>query len=67
MKKTSAQNTSARNKLALRRETIQQLTVAQLGDVEGGATINRSDGEAISCVATHCTGVSLLCSILQPC
>jgi hypothetical protein len=67
MKRTNAQK-SALRKLALRRETIQQLTIAQLGDVDGGAPVERSDGAAISCANTHCTGgYSLLCSILPPC
>ena len=66
MKKNIAQETGALRKLALRRETIQQLTIAQLGDVEGGAPVERSDGVAASCIV-HCTGASVLCSILLPC
>ncbi|HEY0993407.1 MAG TPA: hypothetical protein VGD80_40420 [Kofleriaceae bacterium] len=67
MKKNIAQETGALRKLALRRETIQQLTIAQLGDVEGGAPVERSDGAAASCIVICTGGYSVLCSILLPC
>jgi hypothetical protein len=56
MKKNNAQNTSALRKLVLRRETIQQLTIARLADVEGGARIAAGPtSNQMSCMNTNCT------------
>lgn len=60
MKKNIGPNTSALRKLALRKETIQQLSTEQLEYVGGGA--GPTDGEPrshyMSCTNTHCTSVA---------
>ena len=58
MKKT-ALKTSALGKLALRRETIQRLTIAQLEDVGGGAPTEAGPrSNHMSCVNTNCTATA---------
>jgi hypothetical protein len=56
MMKKNAKN-SALGKLSLRRETIQQLGLAQLGDVGGAAapTDGQPRSHYMSCVNTNCT------------